>query len=325
MKTMSSSNSSELNGIPGHYLLTQIIISFVLATPALISNVILLLTVYQGKIWRKPIALLVINLSFCDFLTGLGPGYGSLFYDITLYFGQDRGNLLWLKQAITIAAVVTNIVASCTIAAMAFDRLFAVSSPFYYQTRVTTTKITVFITVIWIYAVLFSTLAMVLPKTAFVLLYCHLHVSLPLIVLPVVYWKTYRALRCHNNQIQNAYSCHGRDMEQITSAHKNRERRMISALLLVLVLFYVTFAPQFVAQNMLAIHSSFLEMESFNFFLYSSNKFLLVNCTINPFIYAWRIPKYRKAFNEVFGEFIRRKRSSYVVPVTFNCARFKVN
>lgn len=315
---MSSSKSTASNSIPQGYLLAQVIVSFVLATPAVISNVILLFTIHRSKIWRSQVTLLVINLSVCDFITGLLPGYGSLYYDINLFMGQTRERLLGSRLVITFAAVVTNIVASCTIAAMAFDRLLAVASPLRYKMRVSSKKIKIFIAVIWIYSLLFSSLAMVLSNTAFVLLYCHLHVSLPLIVLPVVYWKTYSALRYHNNCMRSVSQTDVRNMEQMTLAHRNRERRMISAFLIVLVLFYLTFAPQYIAQNMLVALPSLLRKESFRFFLYTSNKVLLVNCSLNPFIYAWRIPKYRKAFKDAFKGFrCRRRNSQYNVSDAF--------
>ena len=315
---MPRSNSTSSNIIPQSYLLSQIIVSFLLATPAVLSNVILLFTVYRSHLWRTPVNLLVINLSVSDFLSGMIPGFGSLYYDINLLIDQTRENLSGLRLALIISAVVTNIVASCTIAAMSFDRFFAVSSPFQYKRRVTRTKIKVFIAIIWIYAVLFSSLAMGVSTSAFVLLYCHVHVSFPLLVFPVVYWKTHRALQCHNNQVRNISSAmNGRDLERMAFAHRNRERKMISAFLIVLVLFYATFAPQYITQNILVFHPSTLELESFKFFLYASNKFLLVNCSLNPFIYAWRIPKYRKAFKEVFKGCRCRKRLRYIVADTY--------
>ena len=143
-------------------------------------------------------------------------------------------------------------------------------------------------------------------RTVFALLCCHLHVSFPLIFLPVVYWKTYSALRFHNNRVGNLAD--GREAMDI--AHRSRERKMISAFLFVLVLFCVTFLPQFIAQNMLALQPSYLKAESFLFFLFVSNNFVLVNGILNPFIYAWRIPKYRRAFKAVFCGCGSRTRST---------------
>lgn len=307
---MSNSSVAASNEIPRGFLVSQIIVSLLLSTPAVFTNIILLITIYRRKLWRITATLLVVNLSVCDFLTGLISGYGSLYYDVNLYLGQTRKELLRARLIITFSAVLTNVVASCNIAAMAIDRLLAVSSPLHYKARVTPKKIKVFIAIIWTYSVLFSSLAMVLPQNVFVLLYCHLHVSLPIIALSLVYWKTFRALRSHNEQLRNIAG--GRD-EQMTAAHRDRERKMISAFLMVLILFYVTFAPQYIAQNMLVARRSFLSQEGFRFFLYVGNKLLLVNSILNPFIYAWRIPRYRKAFTHEFGKFRLRKKCKYDV------------
>ena len=183
---MSSLNSTTSNSHPQSLLVSQIIMEVLLPTPTVFSNVILLITVCRSKLWRKPDTLLVANLSVSDLLFGIIPGYGRLSYHINLFLGQSRENLLGLDLTVNSSAVATNIVASCTIAAMAFDRLIAVSSPLQYKTRVTTRKIKKVIAVIWIYAVLFSSLGLGVPLNVFLLLYCHLHVSLPLIVLPVV-------------------------------------------------------------------------------------------------------------------------------------------
>ena len=302
---MSSLNSTTSKSHPQSLLVSQIIMEVLLPTPTVFSNVILLITIYRSKLWRKPDTLLVANLSVSDLLFGIIPGYGRLSYHISLFLGQSSENLLGLGNAINLSAVAPNIVASST----AFDRLIAVSSPLQYKTRVTRRKIKKVIVVIWIYAVLFSSLAMAVPSYVFLLLYGHLHVSLPLIVLPVVYWKTYRTLHSHNNQVRDMSDGNGENLEQMTFAQRNRERRMISAFLLVLVLFYATFLPQYIALNILVARPSWAKKENFLLFLHTSLKVLFVNSILNPFIYAWRIPKYRNAFAAVFNDVRCRKRS----------------
>ena len=311
---MSSSNATSQNG---NFVISQVVLSFMFATPAVLSNAVLLITIYRDpnrnqRIWQNPVTLLVVNLSICDLLAGLIPGFTSIYYNISMLRGRTRESLSGILIFLTVAAVVTNIVSSGTIAAMAFDRMTAVASPLQYKARVTKAKIKVFIAVIWLYSMLFSSLPLMgVAGSLFVLLYCHIHVSVPLIILPVVYWKTFRALRLHNNRVQNLADGHGR--EQMDMANRNRERKMISAFLVILVLFYVTFAPQFIAQNMIAFYPSYLNQERFLFFLYASNKFILLNCSLNPIIYAWRIPNYRRAFREVFSGCVYRSSRNAVV------------
>ena len=305
-----STSDSELE-IGDSFFLSEAILSVLVSTPAVVTNFILLVTVFRDPsgnqpLWGSPVTLLVVNLAMCDLLTGAIPGYLSVYYNIALFTGRPKQELLGLTTGITVAAVVTIIGSSCTIAAMSFDRLFAVSSPHQYSARVTKTKIKVFIAVVWIYSLLFSSFnQMGVSVTVGVLLYCHIHVSVPLVILPVVYWKTYRALRLHNNQVRNLAD--GR--EQIDLVHRRRERKMVSAFLLVLISFYVTFVPLYIALNILLLFPSLAERSGFRFFLYACNKFLVVNGSLNPFIYAWRVPKYRRAFMAVFGRRVCRSRN----------------
>ena len=162
---------------------------------------------------------------------------------------------------------------------------------------------------IWIYSLLFACLPLMgVATSTFVLLYCHLHVSVPLIILPMVYWKTFRALRLHNNQVQDVADNERR--QHMGMAHRNRECKMVSAFLLVLILFYASFAPQFIAQNIFIFNPKYQYIDTFRFFLYTTNKVILVNCCLNPFVYAWRIPTYRRAFQAVFSGCFRLPRNT---------------
>ena len=297
-----------------NFFISQAILNIVFATSALLSNVFLMITVCRNtnlnqRIWQTHATYFVVNLSICDLLAGLVPGYVGLFYNISILRGQTRESLVGLQSLIVAAAVMTNIVSSCTIVLMSYDRWLAVSSPLHYKARVTKAKIKAAIASTWIYSLIFSSLPFLgVALSLFSLLYCHLHVSVPLIILPVLYWKTQRALRHHNNQVQDVAGDNGR--RQMDEAHRNRERKMVSAFLLILVFFYLSFCPQFIAQNVLVFYPDAINQESFSFFLYASNKFLLVNCCLNPFIYAWRIPTYRRAFREIFSDCVRLPRNS---------------
>ena len=298
----SASTQDSLYGYSSFYL-AHAFIDFILATPAILSNAILLITIYrdshrQKLLWRTPVTLLVLNLSICDLLTGIIAGYGSFYYDITILTTGTSGNILGIKLTIIIVAILTNVVGSCTIVVMSFDRLIAIRSPLQYKTRVTKRKVKIFIVAVWIYALLFASLSRIgVPQDIFILLYCHLHVSIPIIIIAVVFWKTYHSLRLHNNRIDVLMSAGG---ELMSDAHRNRERKVLSAIQVVLGLFYITFMPQFVALNISFFHPWLTEMAGFKAFLYTANKVLLVNSSVNPFIYAWRIPKYRTALNIVF-------------------------
>lgn len=135
-----------------------------------------------------PVTLLVVNLSVCDLLSGVLLGCGSLYFDITVLAARTNEQLLTgIKRTVAIlttTGILIYIVGSCTVIAMAFDRLVAISWPLWYKTRVTKMKVTVFIVSVWIYSLLFTSPSrMGVPRKIFFLLYCHLHLSLPLVIL----------------------------------------------------------------------------------------------------------------------------------------------
>ena len=310
-------------GSSDSYLLTQSVISFILATPAVLSNVLLLVSIYRrrsarnrNQLWLKPVDLLVVNLSLCDLLSAIVPGYVSCAYGF--YRIHTRRQIFAVQLLVIIVAVITNIVSSCTISAMSFNCWLGVSSPFQHRVRLTKAKIKVFIAVVWFYSLLFVSLyGTGVSIAVFVLLYCHIHVSLPLIILPVIYCKTYAALRSQGNQVVNMAD----GSQRMALANRNRQRKLLSAFLLILVLFYVSFTPHFIVNNIAAIRPSLLETESLKLLLYVSNQFTIVNCSVNPYIYSWRIPEYREAFKAVFrGSVCRIKRRISMVPDQGNIA-----
>ena len=289
----SVNSTSAFNSTRQTYYLSQIILSLITAGPAVLSNVVLLLSIYRdpdrNRLRQSPVTLLVVNLSVCDLLTGLAPGFGSFYYNIALFNGTAREDFNGVRILVNSTAVITTVVSSCTITAMSFDRLFAVSSPLQYKAQITNAKIKVFLAICWVYAPLFCCLSKAVSFPVFVLLYSHLHISFPLVILPVANCKTYTVLRSHNNLVRDIAD-NGR--QAMVTVHRNRERKLMSAFFMVLVLFYVTYLPVFIAQNLFVFRPHLLKSESFLAFHSSSDKFVLVNCILNPFIYAWRIPKY---------------------------------
>ena len=290
-------------------------IDILLALAAVISNAAFLVTVHQDphrNLWT-PVTFLVVNLSVCDMLAGSVTGFGSAGYNLAIFTGSTTARKISGLATVSFA-VITSIVGSFTLVVMSFDRWFSIASPLRYRASLTTTKVKVLIALFWAYAFLFAALSPTgVPLDILTLLYCHLHVSVPILVLAVIYRQTYRALRSHSDHLHTL--SHGN--ERMTTIHRNRERKVTSAFLFVLIVFYSVFFPQFLALNILVLCLPCAASRSFQTFFSLSVHVPLLNNSVNPFIYAWRIPKYRKAFQTVLQRCFRRpQRRSVVVPVS---------
>ena len=264
---------------------------FSLALTASVANSLLLVIIFKNphRNLRSPSTNLVINMAVADLLTGFLAGFLVTVYDGLLFMGRTAKSLeRYLFMGIVIA-VISIIVGCCNVVAMACDRWLAVTAALNYRSVVTAGRVNSLIVLFWIYAIGFVGLRFyrAIPKDVYELLYCHLHVSLPLIVLPLLYWKTFRALEAHSRRMTNVGSRNQRMNCKTVSA----ERKTTKAFVIVLCLFYVSFLPYVVVVNLTKFCPVCVVSKGFQVFHHIAYRFLILNCSLDPFVYAWRIPK----------------------------------
>lgn len=310
------SNGTSFSSSLDYGRLALMLVDFLLASTASVANSLLLVVIYKDphRNLRSPSTNLVINMAVADFLTGFLSGYLITVYDGLLFMGKTpRKSLERYLLVNVVIAVASVMVGCCNVVAMACDRWLAVSRALNYRTIVTVKRVNSLIVLFWIYAVGFVSLGFypAIPSDVYELLYCHLHVSLPLVVLPLVYWKTFRALEAHSRRMTNL----GPGNQRMNSKTVCGEKKTTKAFVIVLCLFYVSFLPYVVAVNLKNFCPVCVASKSFKAFLHIAYRFLILNCSLDPFVYAWRIPKYRRAVLTVFNRCYRfRRRNNAIDP-----------
>ena len=281
------------------------LIGVVMTVTAGIGNFTLLLTIYKNphRNLRSPSTSLVINMAIADFMLGVFAGSLLTAHDAVLFIDKSKhtDRVHTLLTVVIFTGVMTITVGCCNVVAMACDRWVAVRWALNYRHVVTVRRIKVSIILFWIYAALFTSLVFVptVPYVVFEMLFCHLHVSLPLLVLPVVYWKTFSALEAHMRRMKDLE--HG--SERTNQKTAQRERNTTKAFVLVLCLFYVAFLPYVIAINLSNFCLDCASSEAIETFLQISLRFVLLNSSLDPFVYAWRIPKYRRAVRTILSRY----------------------
>ena len=93
---------------------------------------------------------------------------------------------------------------------------------------------------------------------------------------------------------------HGQASVENNRRALERERRMAVTIMIILVFFFLTYLPQYITIHLAYFCDSCeISEDSITFHKIDvvASRFLFLNSALNPFIYAWRMPKYRRALD----------------------------
>ena len=292
------------------FWLVLAVTEFILVTVIVTGNSFLLFTTYKDprKSLRSPPSLLIANLSASDLLLGLFSVSLLALKDILRYKHVDTPVAGVFKVVIYIVLITTLFVTSYSIIAMSVTFHVAINKPMEYKSIITKRIIKIYIAVLW----LISLLTCILPVTnvsekTYTMIYLHTHASLPAILLTVIYVKVFRALARRTRELQ----LNGSDSIANSARILERKRKMTITFIIILAMFYISYMPQYITLHLLHFCTSCQQSTTFHKIDVVLSRFLFINSAINPFIYAWRVPKYRRAFIDCWRMLLNKpKRTS---------------
>lgn len=284
----------------------------VLSVLTTVSNGVLLVVLYQDpfKSFRHPPSIFIVGLAVADFFTGIAVDPLFAYFYFELYkdtLSSERYNFT-LKAAGLLSSIIMN-VSFLTILFLSWTQFIAITFPHRHKQLVTTGRVVACICGIWTYSLLFScTLLMGVPEKIFQKLDVFFNLSLINVLILVSYIALHvsyrrqmaRLIPTQNNAIRIAD----------TSEHRRKKDQkhfmVVSSLLATCLLVFI--APVTVMWYLTLYwtpktHEGEVKATIANIIVDST---LFMKFLIDPFIYAWRLPKFRQAVNAIFS---RRRRS----------------
>lgn len=292
------------------FLLSLTITDFILATLTICGNLLLLITILFDPLrcLRTPTTYFIANLAFSDLLIGLLIGYGNAVDEYLQY--ADEGEPRWIAIVINNGGGATLVSGIWTVIALALDRYVAVTDPLHYSERVTTRRVVFYILLSWL-------LAMVLPVPYLfagqfwpivLLFFSHTHFTIPVFLLLVVYFRIFRSLSRRRLGLLRLTA----SISTMTLRHTlESEKKMTSTSLVILILFCASFLPFYVKIQIINFCKC-LDSKTYITFSFVVHIFLYLSSLIDPFMYAWRVPKFRRSLRECF----KIKKRNIVHPTT---------
>ena len=273
------------------------VIGFILATVIIIGNSFLLFTTYKDprKSLRSPPSILITNLSVSDLLFGLFHVFLVVLRDGYRYEQIHMPFVGVFKVIMHTSLTATLFVSSNSIIAMSITCYVAINKPMEYKTIITKGRIKIYIAALWVTSILTCILPLTsISEKTYTMIYLHTHASLPAILLTVIYVKVFRALERRTRELHDQIN--GKDSVKFSARALERERKMSVTIIIILTMFFASYMPQYITLHLLHFCASCRESLTFHKIDVALSRFVYINSAINPFVYAWRVPKYRQAF-----------------------------
>ena len=287
------------------FFLCLTVAGFTLALVITVSSSVLLVTIFRESrnLLEKPPSLLITNLCVSDLVVGLMAGnLGAIkaLYRYQQWLVPDK-----LDVVIRVVLGLTLFVRSGTIVALSYDHYIAVTHPFQYRLTITKPRYKIFIALMWVFSSVLCLLQLAsIPEKIISITYAHTHASAPMILLTVIYFRLFRALIKRKREL--------RAVGIKNKAVWDRQRKMVATILIVLNMFYGTVFPAFISLHLRYFCKSCEQSLTFKKLEIIFFWFLFLTSAVNPFVYAWREPKYRRGLKTCLA---RKRTTVRPIPV----------
>ena len=282
------------------YFTASLATVFCLAT--VIGNVLVCLAIVRDPFrkMKTPFHYFLLSLSGTDLLVGLLLDPIMILVHIREAHGRpNKGDLSWDFQMLHMLYFILSTASVLTLAALTADRYVSVKSPIKYKTKITSKRAIVTSVVIWVAALGFSLLYFKLGFFLYSFIFANTAVLSTFFILLFTHRSILRHLRNRSNYWQDRRAVENTIPEKQKSAKKikntKKERKVAKALSILLLTFLVSFVPACgityllnfcLSCNCLLVHW-LRDIHAL---------FVCLNSAVNPYLYAWRFPQFRKAF-----------------------------
>lgn len=297
--------------VPSFVVLGAGAATIIIAILATTANSLLLFVIYKDpyKCLRRPSTGFIAALSITDLVTGLvtEPTYVAAVLE-----GYSNGNFkLGLRTVAAFCGIITYTSGVLFVMALALERVLACGFVPFYRNYVRFRTTIVISCFIWLYSVFFSVLQFLgVNDEAYHFVDISLHHVLPLLTIALAYaalsWLIRRRRRAIIPAQQNTTQGLQTTPNGITTQQAlqiQRERQMAIVVMITGLLLFVSLVPYLVVIALTGNCSSCNQNVLYAAFMISV-PILYINSIVNPFLYAWRLPQYKRSFKAVLPKCI---------------------
>lgn len=256
---------------------------------ATFGNLLVIHAMWKVSSIPATIRPLFLSLAFSDLAIGtiVQPAFAAILAVILHMAGNDNFDFGRLCPSVTVAVFAAYSllgVSFFTMAAIALDRLLAIFLHLRYQQLVTEKRVAIGLVILWLISGLSTLAFMSIPSHND--LVAVVFQAAGLLVISVAYFRIYKVVRYHQNQIQ----CQLSQIHNDGAMEAARVKKSSLNAFFVYVISLACYLPSLVA-GIPFLHDR-LHMPSLVAY-YFSGILVFFNSSLNPLVYCWRYREIR--------------------------------
>jgi hypothetical protein len=259
---------------------------------ATIANVLLLFAIHKDplKCFRNPTTYFIANLGIADLLN-------SLFHFEELLVSQTTYNSTFCLPGSwkTFHAIFGGFIYSLTfpsVTVLALERYVSIAHPLWHQVNVTSRLCCTWIAVVWIINCVYAGITARFFNISGLLIG---YPSVFYLTTVFLYLLAFLSIRKQTSSLETDNSKSGSNRRMIKLRLRNQNRFLTTVLIInIFLTFGVT--PTLIGLHLKHALEWGTTSTSVAVLFYTSDILFLINIASNPFLYIWRLPKYRRTF-----------------------------
>ena len=281
-----------------HELIFLLVVNISVSITAFLGNSLILVALQKESSLHPPSKLLYRNLAITDLCVGMiaEPVYVAYFMSVL----SDKWDICFYSNLLSFfTGVLFSAVSLLTLAVISVDRLLALLLGLRYRQVVTLKRTLMTLIVGWILSIVVILTYLWDP---IVTSWCvKVALSVCLVTSFVCYVKIFLILR--HNQIQVLDHFLQRQMNQPVSLNIARYRKAVSAALWVQMTLVVSYLPILITETLKAHDQRGMPL-SLYLARESTRTLVLLNSSLNPLLYCWKIREVRQAVQDTIRELL---------------------
>ena len=282
-------------------ILSFSIVIVLLSLIAVTGNALIMAVIWRNRTLRTPFYMFLCGLAFTDLFTGLitQPFYvaSQLICSERAQEIEDRQTFLVLARVVTggfgsYLMCVTVLILTC----MSIERWLQMSRRVLFIQRRAGFVVAGMITLAPIPVSVFRALNILTGSYEDVLTVTFALLLLCLIAISISYFKVFRIIRCHQQQVQ------ARETPQIPgppAINLAKYKKSMFSILYIVLLFYISYSPFVV---FFGVYRSFKNHPVVEVAYVMSLTSVFLSSSLNPLIYLWRMNEIRNGVKQLIWE-----------------------